>query len=431
MGLADSILANEKIMDKLAQIYANTLSVYYGNGKRGTDREAKNDMIYFLEQNCGVCQTPSAISAQLAKIWGKIQEAARKYGYRGPIMQPKPEGLPSYLQQIAEKVLADEKVMQSLGASCYYATTRKNLVKGAMMSEKYWGSYPNELMEWVRSRNWGYLSFNDAKQIIRFIKKDIAKYARLYAKEEEANKAAAEAQGGEMNEMDEIGNTKKMQKLMGMAGARRAERDGEYNARGTWGERDYVGSVLPGYTTSDVPIYKHAAKEWGNNPKLRDSFVKGVQKQYKKMTGNKNGDPISLYEGLDELSPKLLQHASDKAWDLGRYSQSEKLEDEAGKRAQREFGAADGIRVITPKKISYESATGAFCAIFRDGSYSCRPRSGYNNESGNLPGSVEFPKEMRVTDKRAARALSRWWKTYYIGGNPCPVMEDWHNLLEW
>ena len=69
MGLAENILANEKVMDKLAQIYANALSGYYGNGKRGTDREAKNDMIYFLEQNCGVCQTPSAISAQLAKIW--------------------------------------------------------------------------------------------------------------------------------------------------------------------------------------------------------------------------------------------------------------------------------------------------------------------------------------------------------------------------
>jgi hypothetical protein len=334
MGLAENILANEKVMDKLAQIYANALSGYYGNGKRGTDREAKNDMIYFLEQNCGVCQTPSAISAQLAKIWGKIQEVARKYGYHGPIMQPKPEGLPSYLQQIAEKVLADEKVMQSLGASCYYATTRKNLVKGAMMSEKYWGSYPNELMEWVRSRNWGYLSFNDAKQIIRFIKKDIAKYARLYAKEEEANKAAAEAQGGEMNEMD-------------------------------------------------------------------------------------------------ELSPKLLQRASEKAWDAKRWSQAEAFEDEAGKRAQDEFGSAEGIRIVTPKKISYESATGAFCVIFRDGSYSCRPRSGYNNESGNLPGSVEFPKEMRVTDKRAARALSRWWKIYYTGEKPCPVMEDWHNILQW
>ena len=193
MSLAESILANEKVMDSLAKIYVDTLNTYYGNGKRGNDTMAKNDMIYFLEQSCGVCQTPSSISAQLAKIWGKIQEAARKYGYRGPIMQPKPEGLSSYLQKIAERVLADEKVMQSLGVSCYYATTNKNLVKGAMMSEKYWGSYPNELKSWARERNWGYLSFNEAKEIIKFIKKDITKYAKLYAKEEEAKKAAGEA----------------------------------------------------------------------------------------------------------------------------------------------------------------------------------------------------------------------------------------------
>lgn len=433
MGLAQNILANEKVMDKLAQIYASTLSAYYGNGKRGTDREAKNEMIYFLEQNCGVCQRPSSISAQLDKILDKIQEKAREYGYDGPISQPAASAapsLPSHLQEITNKVLADEQIMMALGSSCVYAAKSKHLVKGSMMSKNYWGSYPNELMGWVRERKWGYLSFDQAKEIVKFIKKDIKKYAKLY-EQKEAEKAAAEGQGGEMNEMDEIGNTKKMQKLMGMAGARRAERDGEYNARGTWNERDYVGGKLPGYTTSDVPIYKHAAKEWGNNPELRDAFVKGVQKQYKKMTGNKNGEPAPLYEGLDELSPKLLQHASDKAWDLGRYSQSENLEDEAGKRAQNEFGAADGIRVITPKKISYESATGAFCAIFRDGSYSCRPRSGYNNESGNLPGSVEFPKEMRVTDKRAARALSRWWKIYYTGEKPCPVMEDWHNMLQW
>jgi hypothetical protein len=134
---------------------------------------------------------------------------------------------------------------------------------------------------------------------------------------------------------------------------------------------------------------------------------------------------------MDELSPKLLQRASEKAWDAKRWSQAEAFEDEAGKREQDEFGSAEGIRIVTPKKISYESATGAYCVIFRDGNYSCRPRSGYNNESGNLPGSVEFPKEMRVTDKRAARALSRWWKIYYTGEKPCPVMEDWHNILQW
>lgn len=431
MSLAENILANEKVMDNLAKIYVDTLNTYYGNGKRGNDAMAKKDMIYFLEQNCGVCQTPSAISAQLAKIWGKIQEAARKYGYRGPIMQPKPEGLPSYLQQIAEKVLADEKVMQSLGASCYYATTRKNLVRGAMMSKDYWGSYPNELMEWVRSRNWGYLSFNDAKQIIRFIKKDITKYARLYAKEEEANKSAEEAQGGEMNEMDEIGDTKWGQKMLGMAGARRAEKDGEYNARGTWNERDYVGSVLPGYTTSDVPIYKHAAKEWGNNPGLRDAFVKGVQKQYKKMTGNKNGDPISLYEGLDELSPKLIQKAADKAWDKSRWSQAENFEDEAARRASSEFGKVEYIKRITPKSIAYMTPNDDVCLIYRDGSYVFRPRSGYNNESGWLTGMSKFPDYMKLPDKSAVRALSRWWKFYYEGDKEVPFMSDWHNLMKW
>ena len=330
MSLAESILANEKVMDNLARIYVDTLNAYYGNGKRGNDAMAKKDMIYFLEQNCGVCQTPSAIAAQLTKIWGKIQEAARKYGYRGPIMQPQPEGLPSYLQQIAEKVLADEQVMQSLGASCYYATTRKNLVRGAMMSKDYWGSYPNELMEWVRSRNWGYLSFNEAKQIIRFIKKDITKYAKLYAKEEEAKKAA-----GEVN------------------------------------------------------------------------------------------------EGVDELSPKLIQKAADKAWDKSRWSQAENFEDEAAKRAASEFGNDNYIRRITPKSIAYMSPGEDACLIYRDGSYVFRPRSGYNNESGWLTGMSKFPDYMKVDDKRAARSLSRWWKFYYEGDKEVPFMSDWHNLMKW
>lgn len=95
--------------------------------------------------------------------------------------------------------------------------------------------------------------------------------------------------------LNEIGDTEKGQRLLGMAGARRAEKDGHYNARGTWDERDAVGGSLPGNTTSDVPIYKHAAKEWGNNPKLKNAFEKGVQKQYKKMTGNKNGLPPQNY----------------------------------------------------------------------------------------------------------------------------------------
>ena len=432
MGLAENILANEKVMDKLAQIYANALSGYYGNGKRGTDREAKNDMIYFLEQNCGVCRTPSSISAQLDKILDKIQERAREYGYDGPIRSAvsSAPALSPYLQEIANKVLADEQIMMALGESCLIAARNKNMVKGSMMSEKYWGSYPNELIEFARYRGFAYLSFSEAKEIIKFIKKDIKKYAKL-CEQQEAEKAAAEAQGGEMNEMDEIGDTKWGQKMLGMAGARRAEKDGEYNARGTWGERDYVGSVLPGYTTSDVPIYKHAAKEWGNNPKLRDSFVKGVQKQYKKMTGNKNGDPISLYEGLDELSPKLLQHASDKAWDMNRYSQAEKFEDEAERRAGAEFGKDECIRRITPKSIAYVMADNSSGLIYRDGSYTFRPRSGYNNESGSLRGRSKFPDYMKVHDKHAARTISRWWKMYHDEGIEIPFIDDWHNLVKW
>ena len=134
---------------------------------------------------------------------------------------------------------------------------------------------------------------------------------------------------------------------------------------------------------------------------------------------------------MDELSPKLLQKAADKAWDMNRWSQHEAFEDEAGARAQAEFGENNGIRIVTPKKISYEAPDGGFCVIFRDGTYSYRPRNGYNNETGNLRGGNEFPKYMRVPDKRVARSLVRWWKTYNECEAPVPFMEDWHNLLQW
>lgn len=186
MGLAENILVNEKVMDNLARIYADTLNASYGNGKRGNDAMAKKDMIYFLEQNCGVCQTPSSIAAQLEKIWGKIQEAARKYGYRGPIMQPKSEELSYHLQDIADKILADEKFMMILGQHCYMAANDKHLVKGAMMSDKYYASYPNVIVDMAKYKHLGYVSFREAKEIAKYLKKDIMKYAKLYAKEEES-----------------------------------------------------------------------------------------------------------------------------------------------------------------------------------------------------------------------------------------------------
>lgn len=448
MGLAENILANEKVMDKLGKIYAETMFTYYGNGKRGTDADAKKEMIYYLEQNCGVCRTPSSIASQLSKIWGKIQEEARKYGYRGPIVQPKPEGLSYHLQDIANKVLADEQIMNALGSSCYYASQQKNLAKGAMMSDKYWGSYPNELKDWVRDRHWGYIGFNEAKEIVKFIKKDIAKYAKIAQQKEQAKNV----ESGEMNETDEIGETPKYQKMLGMAGARRAIKGKD---RGSWGQKDAVGGNLPGNTTSDVPIYSHAAQNWKSDPKLRDSFVSGVQKMYKKMTGNKNGVGASgVYENklhklsesqlksiimeaakkvlkeMDELSPKLLQNAADTAWDRGRYSQAENFESEAGARASSEFGGDNNIRRITAKNIACVSPDGSAWSISRDGSYYFRPKSGYNNESGHLTGMTKFPDYMK-TDKNTARTIVKWWQKYNNADAEIPFMNDWHELVKW
>jgi hypothetical protein len=116
MALAQQILSNEKVMDRLAREYAQVLSTYYGNGKRGNDTEAKKDMIYVLEQEFGVCMSPSSIGSQLAKIWDKIQMLAKeKYGYEGPIYQPKSDELPEYLMAKAEKIRSNERVMRGLG----------------------------------------------------------------------------------------------------------------------------------------------------------------------------------------------------------------------------------------------------------------------------------------------------------------------------
>ena len=329
MGLAENILVNEKVMDNLARIYADTLNASYGNGKSGNDAMAKKDMIYFLEQNCGVCQTPSSIAAQLTKIWGKIQEAARKYGYRGPIMQPKSEELSYHLQDIADKILADEKFMMILGQHCYMAANDKHLVKGAMMSDRYYASYPNVIVDMAKYKHLGYVSFREAKEIAKYLKKDIMKYAKLYAKEEEAKKAA-----GEMN------------------------------------------------------------------------------------------------EGIDELSPKLLQKAADKAWDMSRYKQAKSFEGEAAKRASEEFQGDSCIRRITPKSIAYVLPDGSAGLICNDGSYAYRPSSGYNNERGWLRGMTRFPKYMKVPDKRTARSICRWWKIYYAGEKDVPFMDDWHEIAE-
>lgn len=189
MGLVQKILGNERVMDRLAKEYAQVLSSYYGNGKRGNDTEAKKDMIYVLEQEFGVCMSPSSIGSQLAKIWDKIQMLAKeKYGYEGPIYQPKSDELPEYLVSKAEKIRSNEKIMRALGQCWYrFQQNKRHLVKGAMMSKDYYGSYPNTLLDYSEELGL-YLEFNEAKQIVRFLKNDIRKYGNMFQTEEEAKR---------------------------------------------------------------------------------------------------------------------------------------------------------------------------------------------------------------------------------------------------
>lgn len=195
MGLAEQILANEQVMDRLAREYAQVLSTYYGNGKRGTDSDAKKEMVYVLEQEFGVCKTPSAIGSQLAKIWDKIQMVARdKYGYDGPIYTPKSDEPPQYIVEKAEKIRSNEEVMYSLGRRWYwFQRDNGHLARGAMMSKDYYGSYPNTILDYSRELGM-YLSFNEAKMIVKYLKKDIQRYGKMVAAEEaEKDKNITEA----------------------------------------------------------------------------------------------------------------------------------------------------------------------------------------------------------------------------------------------
>ena len=189
MALAEQILANEKVMDRLAKEYAQVLGSYYGNGKRGNDTEAKKDMIYVLEQEFGVCMSPSSIGSQLAKIWDKIQMLAKeRYGYEGPIYQPKSDELPEYLVAKAEKIRSNERVMRALGQRwCWFQQDKGHLAKGAMMSKDYYGSYPNTLIDYSEVVGL-YLGFGEAKQIVRFLKNDIKKYGKMIQAEEETKR---------------------------------------------------------------------------------------------------------------------------------------------------------------------------------------------------------------------------------------------------
>ena len=219
-SLASSIANNEKVMDALAREYASEARSMVYNHRRGDfvkkdDSQIKKELIYFLEQNCGVCMTPSAIASALSSIWDKIQLGARKYGYNGPIMAPKSNEPSPRIVEKANQLLANEKFMESLGASCYHASQRTGYVKGYMMSKDYFGSYPNMLVHYPNETGIGYVSFSEAKEIIRYIMKDIKKYAKKYAAQQEEEDKNKESEVGELSEAVYKDVMKKLKRLNG------------------------------------------------------------------------------------------------------------------------------------------------------------------------------------------------------------------------
>ena len=189
MSIAQEILANDELMDRLAKEYAQVVSSYYGNGKRGTDSEAKRDMAYILNQEEGFCLSPDALGKHLSKIWDKIQARAKeKYGYRGPISEPKKENMPEYLISKAEKIRSSEKVMRDLGERWYrFQRNKDKLVRNPMMSKSYYGSYPNTILEWAPELGLN-IFFEEAVLIARYLKRDIQRYGEMVRDEEESKK---------------------------------------------------------------------------------------------------------------------------------------------------------------------------------------------------------------------------------------------------
>ena len=154
--LAKLILDNEDVLDKLSQEYASL-------SRSSLSRpQIKSELTYYLEQNCGVCQSPDSIKRSLEEIWDKIQMGAKKYGYNGPISTPTTEeGLPSYLQKAADRLVADEERMKWLGVGYYFAKKHGNLAWELSPKNEY--GMVNSLIRYPEYRELvGTLTFGEA-----------------------------------------------------------------------------------------------------------------------------------------------------------------------------------------------------------------------------------------------------------------------------
>lgn len=180
--LATNIAASERVMNELSKQYASMWL------SKMSDQNIRSELVYFLEQNCGVCERPDAISKALREIWDKIQTGAQKYGFTGTVMPVKKDDVPNYIKEKAQKAAADEELMRWLGASYYYAKRRGNLAWEK--NQKNAHGMVNGLIVYPEFRKIvGYLTFKEAKLVIKCLEKDIKRAARAYEKEEAEKEA--------------------------------------------------------------------------------------------------------------------------------------------------------------------------------------------------------------------------------------------------
>lgn len=216
MSLAKNILASDEAMKALGKIYAETMrsqTKTRSGWASGNEAMALEDMTYFLEQNCGVSDSPNTIKKALKSIMDKIQAAAQEFGYDGPVTAPKKPGddIPDSIKEIAMRAAADEKLMRFLGSGYYWGKHNGNLA-WEMSPKNEWGMVGG-LMKYPEFRNIiGYRSPKEVKMIIKCLSKEIKQAAKAYGAEVDAkNKEEMTVTESELRKMVAAGVRKLME----------------------------------------------------------------------------------------------------------------------------------------------------------------------------------------------------------------------------
>ena len=136
----------------------------------------------------------------------------------------------------------------------------------------------------------------------------------------------------------------------------------------------------------------------------------------------------SVVKVLNELSPGLLQKAADKAYDIGRYSQAENLQQGAEDACTETYGI-NGTLKASPKAIFWINGRYS-CSLSRDARF-CTRSSNYFADVPTTRGYIQssIPKEMKVKDIKIARLIAKWWNQY--GEEDIPMLSDWHSFVDY